>query len=212
MTIEERKALVEKNLPLVRSLAAKLAARATPHLEIGDLIAVGTEVLLRAADRFDPDRGVAFGSFCYLRVRGAMIESIGAVGPHTRGLARRRGKRDRDDLPVVCRYDDTRSATPRDPGLRADHHGEMALAIDAARLTPCLVDALAGLDRRERELILRHYYAGHTLLDIGRDLGRSKSWASRMHAAALDRLRAGIEQLVRTRRAPAVAAVAAVAA
>jgi RNA polymerase sigma factor for flagellar operon FliA len=206
MTTEARKALVEKNLPLVRSLAAKLASRAAPHLEFGDLVAVGTEALLRAADRYDASRGVAFGSFAYLRARGAMIESIGAIGPHTRGRARRRGGRDRDDLPTFCPYDDSRGAVPRDSVLRADHNGEMALAIDAARLTPCLEPALAGLGRRERDLILRHYFAGHTLLEIGRDLGRSKSWASRIHGHALDRLRAGIEQLVATRRAPAVAA------
>ncbi len=55
----------------------------------------------------------------------------------------------------------------------------------AARLT----EALAKLPERERTLLDKHYREGKTLLDAGIELGMSKSWASRLHARAVDRLR-----------------------
>jgi RNA polymerase sigma factor for flagellar operon FliA len=56
---------------------------------------------------------------------------------------------------------------------------------DAARLRA----ALDRLPDRERALIVAHYVDGQTLLDAGAALGLSKSWASRLHARAIDRLR-----------------------
>ena len=42
---------------------------------------------------------------------------------------------------------------------------------------------------REAELLQKHYVEGKTLLDAGAELGLSKSWASRLHARAIDQLR-----------------------
>jgi RNA polymerase sigma factor for flagellar operon FliA len=36
----------------------------------------------------------------------------------------------------------------------------------------------------------KHYFEDKTLLDAGRELGLSRSWASRLHARAMTRLRA----------------------
>jgi len=63
-------------------------------------------------------------------------------------------------------------------------------ALGRARLTSRLRVALARLPERERTLILAHYQDDQTLLDAGAALGMSKSWASRLHARAIDRLRA----------------------
>ncbi len=53
-----------------------------------------------------------------------------------------------------------------------------------------LVTAIAALPERERQLLHKHYAEGKTLLDAGAELGMSKSWASRLHARAIDQLRA----------------------
>ena len=50
--------------------------------------------------------------------------------------------------------------------------------------------ALAQLPERERALLTAHYVDGLTLLDAGQAMGMSKSWASRLHAKAVDQLRA----------------------
>lgn len=52
--------------------------------------------------------------------------------------------------------------------------------------------ALQTLPERERALIEKHYFEGKNLLEAGLELGISKSWASRMHAQAVDRLRAAL--------------------
>jgi len=58
------------------------------------------------------------------------------------------------------------------------------------RLRERLAAALATLPERERALIDMHYVQGKNLLEAGEELGLSKSWASRLHARAIDRLRA----------------------
>jgi RNA polymerase sigma factor FliA len=62
--------------------------------------------------------------------------------------------------------------------------------MQSARLTA----ALAKLPDRERQLLHKHYSEGKTLVDAGGDLGLSKSWASRLHARAIDRLRELIDE------------------
>jgi RNA polymerase sigma factor for flagellar operon FliA len=59
-----------------------------------------------------------------------------------------------------------------------------------ARQREQLAAALARLPERERSLMHKHYVEGKTLLDAGAELGLSKSWASRLHARAVDQLRA----------------------
>ena len=59
-----------------------------------------------------------------------------------------------------------------------------------ARLRERLSAALEQLPEREAELLHKHYVEGKTLLDAGAELGLSKSWASRLHARAIDQLRA----------------------
>jgi RNA polymerase sigma factor for flagellar operon FliA len=186
----QRSLLVEQHLPLVRSLARRMAPSAYPFLELGDLVSIGTEALLRASERYDTSRSVPFGSFVYLRVRGAMVEGLGTQGPHSRGRRRRRtGRGERRPLPVLCAYNDAhhRSATAEPATALAD-------AIDDRRRGRFIAAAMAALDDRSRELVRRHYFDGEPLLDIARDMGISKSWASRTHARALERLRDALEQ------------------
>jgi RNA polymerase sigma factor for flagellar operon FliA len=65
--------------------------------------------------------------------------------------------------------------------------------IDAQRIAAKLRDALGALPERERALMTKHYWEGKTLLEAGAELGISKSWASRLHAQAVDRIRALVD-------------------
>ncbi len=53
---------------------------------------------------------------------------------------------------------------------------------------------LSGLPEKERRLIEMYYFEEKTLEEAGSALGLSKSWASRLHARAVDLLKAGLEQ------------------
>jgi RNA polymerase sigma-B factor len=69
-----RNAVVTANLPLVRSIAARLAA--TSGLPFDDLVQVGSLGLLRAVEAFDAARGVNLSSFAVPYVRGAMRHEL----------------------------------------------------------------------------------------------------------------------------------------
>jgi RNA polymerase sigma factor FliA len=184
--------LVEIHLPLVRRLAARMLARARPYLELDDLVAIGVEAVLRAARRYDEARGVPFATFVYLRVRGAMMEGIGSVGPLSRGaVRRRRDRREPQGRLSVQRFDERRGHG----GTRRAVHDQVVFFIEAARIAPHLVRALAELDERDRNVIERHYFGGDSLCEIGSAMGHSRSWASRIHTDALARLRAALDQI-----------------
>lgn len=61
--------------------------------------------------------------------------------------------------------------------------------IDIGRFSEKLRAALASLPEKERALVTKHYWEGKNLLEAGEELGISKSWASRLHAQAVERLR-----------------------
>jgi RNA polymerase sigma-B factor len=62
-----RTTLIESHLPLARSLAGRFRDRGEPY---EDLVQVGTEGLIKAVDRFDPERGVDFASYATPTVIG----------------------------------------------------------------------------------------------------------------------------------------------
>lgn len=69
-----RNALVTANLPLARSVAARL-----PQLQRGnydDLVQVASLGLIRAVEAFDPQRRVSFSSFAVPYMRGALLQEL----------------------------------------------------------------------------------------------------------------------------------------
>ena len=65
--------------------------------------------------------------------------------------------------------------------------------LDGARLASRLREAIAKLPDNERALVTKHYWEGKNLLEAGAELGMSKSWASRLHAQAVEKLRSIVE-------------------
>jgi RNA polymerase sigma-B factor len=63
----DRDELVRRFMPLARQLAARYAGGDEPY---DDLLQVACLALVRAIDRFDPERGVAFSSYAVPTIRG----------------------------------------------------------------------------------------------------------------------------------------------
>ena len=63
----DRDELVRRFMPLARQIAARYAGGNEPY---DDLLQVASLALVRAIDRFDPSRGVAFSSYAVPTIRG----------------------------------------------------------------------------------------------------------------------------------------------
>jgi RNA polymerase sigma factor for flagellar operon FliA len=77
----------------------------------------------------------------------------------------------------------------RDDAEPASPARDVRDAIDAQRFGARLAAALEALPDKERALVTKHYWEGKNLMEAGAELGISKSWASRLHAQAVERLR-----------------------
>jgi RNA polymerase sigma factor for flagellar operon FliA len=71
----------------------------------------------------------------------------------------------------------------------ADDGPALGERIDSQRLASRLRQAIEALPDKERALVTKHYFEGKNLLEAGAELGMSKSWASRLHAQAVEKLR-----------------------
>src|SRR5450432_1256402 len=74
--ISERDYLITETMPLVKSIADRLKRSWRLSAPFEDLCAFGMAGLVEAANRFDPSRGVTFGTFAHYRIRGAIIDAL----------------------------------------------------------------------------------------------------------------------------------------
>ncbi len=65
-----RNTLIEMNISLVRFAARRFTARINAGIELDDVIQVGTIGLIKAIDRFDPDREVEFSTLALPYITG----------------------------------------------------------------------------------------------------------------------------------------------
>lgn len=71
---QRRNALVERNLPLVSYVVGQMAARDSADPE--EMQAWGLEGLIRAAAKYDPERGVSFATYALHRIRGSILDGL----------------------------------------------------------------------------------------------------------------------------------------
>lgn len=188
-------ALVEGNLRFVVSTARRYRGRGVP---MEDLVNEGNLGLLRAAERFDPDRGVRFVTYAAFFVRQTMLDAVARSG-RTAPLppSDRTGRKGRGAVIVSLEAprtpDDSGAALVElleDPAARgADRPG------DRGERRRVLETGLAFLPGRE-ERVLRLFFGldgrgQRSLARIGRELGVSRERVRQLKDRALGRLRDG---------------------
>jgi RNA polymerase sigma factor for flagellar operon FliA len=87
-TAATRDELVEAHYPQVWHVARSLARRLPSSVEIDDLVGAGALGLMAAADRYQPDRGIAFKTYAEMRIRGAMLDYLRDIDWAPRRLRR----------------------------------------------------------------------------------------------------------------------------
>ncbi len=69
-------ALVQKHLPLVRTVVGRLAMNLPSHVDPDDLYSSGLVGLLNAVRQFDPKGGSSFEAYARVRIRGAVFDEL----------------------------------------------------------------------------------------------------------------------------------------
>lgn len=187
------------------------------HVQVDDLASQGRETLVAAARSFDPERGVPFRRWANLRIRGAMIDSVRQSGNLPKRVYRKlRALQAADQIHEAASEDAASPTSPEAADAKlSDQLGTAAMAMAAGflamrqdealahakdpdhspesnvghhELMGRVREALASLPEQERTLITRHYFEDVNLDEAGRELGLSKSWASRLHARGVEAL------------------------
>jgi RNA polymerase sigma factor for flagellar operon FliA len=198
----------------VRAIALQTRAQLGLDSAIEDLVAFGFQGLLEARQRFDSSKGVAFKSFAYYRVRGAILDGVRAMARlPRRAYARLRAAEALDTASEIS--GPQQGTTQRQPSIEGNLRAiDSILGRVAAAYTVAVTveDAEQGagspeeallheerlirmraavqkLPERERHMIEGHYFNGKRFDALSAELGISKSWGSRVYAHALDILR-----------------------
>jgi RNA polymerase sigma factor for flagellar operon FliA len=194
------------------------------RLSFEDAVSEGCVALVQAARAYRPERGVSFASFASFRIRGAILDALRKSEPHSRQVRSRLRRydeawseltaelgREPRRAEVAARLGMSRSGSGAligSPAIRtlcleevgraverkagvAEPAEDVAIGQIQARLIRRMV---ASLPPRERELVVRRYFQGDTMVSISRDLGVSVPRACEMHRRALDRLRKVAEE------------------
>jgi RNA polymerase sigma factor for flagellar operon FliA len=103
MAAQEKTQLVEQHLSLVQAIARKLKKTLGARIDYDDLVAYGSKGLVEAAARYDARPGVAFTTFAYYRIRGAMFDGLRTMGWYSRAdYARYRAEERANEYLQTC--------------------------------------------------------------------------------------------------------------
>jgi RNA polymerase sigma factor FliA len=75
-TAGEQEDLIRAHMPLVGHAVRETLTRVPAHVHRDDLTSAGLAALVTAARAFDPRRGIPFGRFAAVRVRGALLDEL----------------------------------------------------------------------------------------------------------------------------------------
>jgi RNA polymerase sigma factor for flagellar operon FliA len=203
----------------VRGVALQTRSQLGLDTPVEDLIAYAYQGLLEARQRFDSSKGVAFKSYAYFRVRGAVLDGVRSMARlPRRAYARLKAAEALDQSTEAAGEGHAAAPQPlaTDAKLRAIDSimGRVAAAYavavsaeDAAEgagspeeallhqeQLKCMRLALEKLPERERHMIEGHYFKNKQFDTLSAELGISKSWGSRLHAHALDLLRLALTE------------------
>jgi RNA polymerase sigma factor for flagellar operon FliA len=215
---------IEQNQGLVRSLAWKIHQRLPDHVEFDDLVGYGQVGLAEAARDFDPERGSAFSTFAYYRIRGAIYDGLAKLSWHSR--AHYRNVRFQQMADEVLRLESEQQSIAEShaedhekwfkrmtgtlavvyfaAGTRSDDDDMQIVDPSAAaplndamgrEVSAKLRELIDALPSEAGSLVRAVYYDGLTLKEAGERIGISKAWASRLHARTLDQLARALRQI-----------------
>jgi RNA polymerase sigma factor FliA len=140
-TVEE---LVRAHLPLVGHAVRELLHRIPSHVNRDDLISAGMYALVLTARSFDPTRGVPFGRFAAIRIKGALTDELRGMDWASRAVRSKARELDsvRTSLTTALRRTPTRDEVATAMGVsvremdNVDSDVQRASVVSLHALTP----------------------------------------------------------------------------
>jgi RNA polymerase sigma-B factor len=174
-----RRRLIEQYMPLVVALARRYRGRGE---QLEDLIQVGSIGLIKAVDRFQPERGVELGAFAIPTIVGEIKRHLrDRVWPVSVPREIRESRRVSEFMAEGPSFGD-----PSEPaGALSQSERAHELCEDRALLAP----GFRVLDERERRVLHLRFFEGLTQSEIGRAVGMSQIQVSRLLKRALEKMR-----------------------
>jgi len=90
----EQELLIRQNMPLVGHLVREMLFKVPAHVHRDDLASAGYAALVTAAQSFDTGRGIPFGRFAAVRVRGALLDELRSMDWASRSVRARARRAD----------------------------------------------------------------------------------------------------------------------
>ncbi|MEU4238412.1 sigma-70 family RNA polymerase sigma factor [Actinoplanes sp. NPDC026619] len=90
----EQETLIRENMALVGHMVREMLFKVPPHVHRDDLASAGYTALVTAAQGFDASRGIPFGKFAAMRVRGALLDELRSMDWATRSVRARARRAD----------------------------------------------------------------------------------------------------------------------
>ena len=90
----EQETLIRDNMALVGHMVREMLFKVPAHVHRDDLASAGYAALVTAARAFDAGRGIPFGRFAAMRVRGALLDELRAMDWASRSVRARARRAD----------------------------------------------------------------------------------------------------------------------
>lgn len=209
-----REALIEHYLPHARNVAARMyKLRIDASIGFDDYLQYARVGLMESIDRFDARRGIVFEAYSTHRIRGAVLNGLGqeSEAAAQRDFWRTR-MTDRMQSLTAAAGRDVQRATLEDMmqitlgvalGVMLDDEHDTAdespqanpyAATELEQFTRQVKSLVERLPEREREIVRGHYFEQLEFQAIAQRYAISKGRVSQLHARALQRLRALLDE------------------
>lgn len=186
MTRKRRDRLIEENLDLARIIARSVGARLPPYVDLREeLHAEALVLLVEAAEKFNPDRGLKFRQWAQWFVNRRIFDLIRrrklreAKQPHIEDIAAAGSNEETNNKNWEREVDDLDHLPMFSVEANQERHAE-AVQLSAR---------VAGLRPRQQTVLRMYYEEGETFLAVGQRLKTTRMKATAIHDEAVAELR-----------------------
>lgn len=210
--LKKRDLLIEEYMPFATSVANRVSQTLSSSVDYDEIVCNARIGLLEAAKRYDENLDIDFKTFAYYRIKGAIYDGLRRSGwvprsvyakikmeeasnDYLRFKSEHCGDSDAEyEQQLIDTVNSLASiyviSLDADEELDIEDKDQVDLELRAEfrQVREHMRQAIDSLPETEKKLVKMYYFQNKTLEDAGEKLGLSKSWASRLHAKALELL------------------------